>query len=557
VDSTQFLIRALVADRLISDADAARAKERAAKSDGDILAALVEMGAITSRKLAINRAKLCEYPYVDLANYDIAIKNSNLIPRTIAEKFGVFPLFIVEGLATVGMIDPLNLHAIDQARQCLKIEVDPVLCEPVQLRALIARAYNLGRTHEKNETVDPATLTTGQEPVVAAANQILTGAIDAGASDVHISPDEKDLILRYRVDGVLHRQQGPAKSMHAALAQRLKVLAGLDLTQTRKPQDGKFRFGDSLNAVDVRLSTTPTIHGENVVMRLLRPGRAIGSLADLNMPRDIELAYQACIHSPHGMILVTGPTGSGKTTTLYTALNVLNDPSRNIMTIEDPVEIRLPLVRQIQVNHDIGLTFASALRSMLRQDPDVMLVGEIRDEETARIAFQAALTGHLVFSTLHTNDAIGTLARLTDLAVPTFAINGALLASIAQRLVRRVCTECAAPDAANPALLAAFSITADERAKLKRGPGCRVCLNSGYRGRVGVFEFLRFTNVMRALVERRAPHEQIRVAAIAEGFRDMLSDGLAKAIAGITTLDEVSRLRAAEECDTPRSRAAA
>jgi type II secretory ATPase GspE/PulE/Tfp pilus assembly ATPase PilB-like protein len=388
---------------------------------------------------------------------------------------------------------------------------------------------------------------------VAAVNQILSFAVDAGASDIHINPDEAELLLRYRVDGVLQSQQGPPRSVHTSIVQRLKVLAKLDLTQTRRPQDGKFRFTHRGENVDVRLSLIPTIHGENVVMRVLRSASKIGPVSGLGMPAEMTKWYEEAIERPHGMILVTGPTGSGKTTTLYTALNHLNSPSRNIITIEDPVEIRLPVIRQVQANADVGLSFAAALRSVLRQDPDVVLVGEIRDQETAKIAVQAALTGHLVLSTLHTNDAVGALARLKDFDVPNFAVNSALLCVIAQRLVRRLCDGCAAPE--DDALLQVAIPPSVRNTSFKKAVGCSACRNTGYKGRMGVFEMFRLTPGIRRLIEAEATPTQVAEAAFADGMKLMWEDGLEKAARGLTSLREVVQLRGAGEQETSSNQA--
>ena len=562
LDPAHFLIRSLVDAGDVSEGDLARAAEYATSRGVDRLEGLIGTGAISSQRVAIARAKLCEYSFIDLPRFDIDINNAELMPRSVAEGIVAFPLFMIDGTATVGMVDPLDLQNIDRIRRILKCDVDPVVCDPEQLKALISRAYSIAGTHgyaggESGENDD---LTTGDEPIVAAVNQILAAAIRVGASDVHINPDEHDLHLRYRVDGVLAPQQAPAHSAHAGIVQRLKVMARLDLTQTRRPQDGKFRFTDGEARVDVRLSLIPTIHGENVVMRLLRSASAIGSIDDLQMPTEMGRAFAELIDKPHGMILVTGPTGSGKTTTLYTGLSRLNSPERNVMTIEDPVEIRLPLIRQVQVNADVGLTFASALRSILRQDPDVVLVGEIRDEETARIAVQAAMTGHLVFSTLHTNDAIGAIARLRDFGLPPFAINSALLAVVAQRLVRQVCPQCTRQDHVAAQRLAAVGLGPEDGNRFFRGPGCPKCGNSGYRGRVGVFEMLTMSPGVYRGVEAAATSAALREVATADGFRSMWYDGLAKAFAGITSFEEVSRLHRSfddqTEAETPAREAA-
>lgn len=532
--------------------DVERAAEQARVTGVSVPEALVAIGVLSSRVLAISRAKITEYPFVDLAAFAVDITNAELLPRAVSERFSAFPLFIIDGLATVAMVDPLNLQAIDLIRGTLKRDVDLVICDPEQLRALIAKAYSLSRVKSEGPAApseQDADLTTGDEPIVAAVNQILASAMELGASDVHIGPDEHDLHLRYRIDGVLLPQQGPAKAAHGGIVQRLKVMAKLDLTQSRKPQDGKFRFTHQGQYVDVRLSLIPTIHGENVVMRLLRSAAAIGPISSLGMPDDISKAYEEYVHRPHGMILVTGPTGSGKTTTLYTALNAINSPDTNILTIEDPVEIRLPLVRQMQANADVGVTFASALRAFLRQDPDVILVGEIRDPETARIAVQAALTGHLVFSTLHTNDAVGAIPRLRDFELPLFAINAALLCTMAQRLVRRVCPQCAAPESADTAPPRGFGIRPSDMPSFVKGAGCAACKSTGYKGRLGVYEMLRMTPAVQNVVERGGTAAELREIAAADGMRLMWQDGLDKARRHLTTVWELSKLRSVAESD--------
>jgi type IV pilus assembly protein PilB len=545
LDTGHFIVRTLLADRVISEQDVTRASEQAKTGGGDVIGALVSLGIVSPRKLAIAKAKICEYPFVDIAAFEIDVRNATLIPRTVAERLQVFPLFCVDGVASVAMLDPLNLQAIDQVRQVLRTDVDPVIVDAEQLRALIARAYSIARTmgEDQGKTGQEEELTTGEEPIVAAVNQILVAAIDASASDVHINPDETDVHLRYRVDGALRQQQGPGRAAHPGIVQRLKVLSKLDLTQTRKPQDGKFRFVHRGEAIDIRLSLIPTIHGENVVMRLLRQGSRLGSIDDLGMPPDVAAVYRDAIFRPHGMILVTGPTGSGKTTTLYTALANLNTPERNIITIEDPVEIRLPMVRQVQVTSEIGLTFASALRSVLRQDPDVILVGEIRDQETAKIAVQAALTGHLVLSTLHTNDAVGAIARLRDLDVPAFAVVNALLCSLAQRLAKRVCEQCAVADPGDARLLASMGLSVKDATGFRIGTGCAACANSGVRGRLGVFEIMRMSHRLQGLTEALASPAQLRAAAIHEGMRSMWHDGLDKARLGHIAARELLKLR--------------
>lgn len=551
LDRDDFVIAALLEEGLVDRAavDAARAGAVSAKQT--VCEALVAQGIVGAQLLAIVRAQTCECAYVELSHYDIAFANSDRLPRQVAESLVAFPLFIIGESVTVGMVDPLDLKAVDQLRALLKKDIDPVLCEPGELRRLIEQAYSLSAAgaEDLGGQASVAALTTGKEPIVAAVNQILAQAVEKRASDVHIGADEHDLHVRLRIDGTLHAQQAPALSAHAAIVRRLKVMGNLDLTQTRRPQDGKFRFTHRERTVDVRLSIIPTVTGENAVLRLLSSAAAIKGFADLGFPAAESEQLQDLMRSPYGMLLVTGPTGSGKTTTVYTALKQLNTPDRHVVTIEDPVEIRLPLLRQVQVNAEIGMTFAGALRSILRQDPDVVFVGEIRDEETARIAVQAALTGHIVLSTLHTNDAAGALPRLRDFNCPAFALNAALLAVIAQRLVRRVCPDCARPAEPDPKLLARFGVGTRD-GQYQRGAGCGKCGNSGFRGRVGIYEMLRLTPAIQRVVESGGDSARVRAAALENGMTPMWVDGLHKAQVGLTTLEEVARVVAVMSAET-------
>lgn len=543
LDQQDFTIAALLEAGHIDREGLDRARAHAAEEGCPITESLVALDLVDARKVTIVQADNCEIPFVDLDQYEINLANSRLLPRTIAESTRSFPIFACEDLVTVGMVDPMDLRAVDQIRAALRTEVDAVFCEPFALGRLIDRAYSLtgnAQTEDRAPGHQQGELTTGKEPIVAAVNQILALALDQGASDVHIGPDEKHLHLRFRVDGKLRQQQGPDLSQHAGLIQRLKVMADLDLTQTRKPQDGKFNFHHMGKSVEARLSILPTVSGENAVIRILNSSSAILDFPDLGFSPAHRDQMLEMLRTPHGMILVTGPTGSGKTTTLYTALKQLNTPDRNIMTIEDPVEIRMPMMRQVQARPEVGLTFAGALRSILRQDPDVVFVGEIRDEETARIAIQAALTGHLVLSSLHTNDAAGAVPRLIDLGCPTFAVNAALLGIVAQRLVRRVCRSCSAPSDVPESMKSL--VPEEARGSLVRGRGCKSCGNTGFTGRTGIYEILRVGPAVRQAVDDGAEIEVIRQAALRDGMLQMWEDGLRKALEGRTTIDEVARV---------------
>ena len=550
VGHDDFVLAALVEEGLVTREAIEQARKHAAESDRSPSEALSALKIIDARTIALVRAQVAEYPFVDPAQFDVNFANTKLLPRSTAETMCAFPLFLVGDIATVGMANPLDLKAVDQLRSMLKIDIEPVLVEAGALHNLIERAYALTAgpreaTTQQADTASDQTLTTGKEPIVAAVNQIIAQGIDLGASDIHIGPDERDLHLRYRIDGSLQPFKGPPIDMHTGLVQRLKVMANLDLTQTRRPQDGKIRYVHNNRTVDIRLSLIPTVCGENVVMRVLASAAGIRGFPELGFPADQTAYFHDVLDAPYGMILVTGPTGSGKTTTLYTALKMLNTADRNIMTIEDPVEIRMPLMRQVQTNAEIGMTFASALRSILRQDPDVVFVGEIRDDETARISVQAALTGHLVLSSLHTNDAAGAIPRLRDLGVPPFAVNAALLCVIAQRLVKRVCPECAKPHSPEKTLLEKFSLKPSD-GRFVRGAGCAKCGNLGVRGRVGIYELLKLTPTVRKLVEKLAPAIEIRRGAVNDGMKEMWHDGLEKAKLGLTTLEDIGRVVAVQ-----------
>lgn len=389
--------------------------------------------------------------------------------------------------------------------------------------------------------------------IVELVDTLVRQAVQKKASDIHIEPDHGMMRIRFRIDGVLHEIGSHAISLQSSLVSRIKVLANLDISEHRLPQDGRFQASVGDKELDLRVSTFPTISGENVVMRLLDKSQIILGLEELGMnPADLD-KLNNFIHRLYGLVLVTGPNGSGKTTTLYSSLNIINSPDKSIATLEDPVEYQLPYVRQTQVDHEAKLTFAEGLRSLLRQDPDVIMVGEIRDRDTAGIAVQAALTGHLVLSTLHTNDAVGALTRLVDMGIEPVLLSAATLGVIAQRLVRKVCENCKEEYAASPETAHEMNLPKDSR--LYRGRGCGQCNNTGYRGRTGIFEVLSIDERVRELLIAKAPFEQILEAARKRGMQSLREDGLEKALAGVTTIEEVIRVTEARrlvEQDTER-----
>jgi len=486
----------------------------------------------------------------------------NAVPEEFARRHGLVPLFKVENELTVAVQDPRDIYAVDELRRITGCRINLVLSDEASIGKAIDKQYpEVARIEEeqrKGGQADQAgTGAEGAVPrevadlqsaaeeqgTVRIVNLILARAIQEGSSDIHLEPAEKKLRVRFRTDGLLKEAMEPPRELHPAITSRLKIMANLDIAEKRAPQDGRFQIAAAGKQLDVRLSTLPTIYGEKIVMRLLNSGQVAVSLDSLGLSPEQRQRFESWIGRPHGMILVTGPTGSGKTTTLYAALNRINTLVRNIVTVEDPVEYRLDLVNQVQVDPKANLTFASGLRSILRQDPDVIMVGEIRDRETAQMAVESALTGHLVLSTLHTNDAPGATVRLVDMGVEPFLISSALVGVVAQRLVRNVCPGCPesyvlGEDALplDPALAGLAGRT------LRRGSGCAECGYSGYRGRIGVYELMEISPAVREAIRSRASGDQVKALALSDGFRTMRQEGLRRVIEGATTLEELLRV---------------
>ncbi len=489
-----------------------------------------------------------DIPHVNLTTYLIDQKIIESIPPTTAKRYGVIPLFLVENSLSIAMVDPFDIKAIDEVRSKSGYDVQVMVATPTEIEAAITQYYGISGTLdellsavEKPKTAVESQMTmTEDAPVTKLVNLLVMQAAEERASDVHIDPEENRVRVRYRIDGILHESSSPPSHLHAAISSRIKVMAELDIAETRIPQDGRFSYTFEGRQIDVRVSTYPSIYGEAIVMRLLDKKAALISLTDLGFSDDNLKLFEASIKRPYGIILVTGPTGSGKTTTLYSTLNHINSPELNIMTIEDPVEYELPGIRQAQVNVKAGLVFANALRSMLRQDPDVILVGEIRDSETAKVAIEAALTGHLVFSTLHTNDAPGALTRLTDMGVEPFLTSSATAAVMAQRLLRKICNNCKEEIKVPAELIKEFEILKGKT--LYHGKGCKACHNTGYLGRTSIFEIFAVSEPIRQLVIARESTSKIRELAIKQGMRPLRDDGLLKVANGVTTLDEVLRV---------------
>jgi len=530
------------------------------KTNDKLAGIVVRLGFMTEEQMMHAQSLHYRIPSVKFPE-SIAAEILRLVPGAIARKHEVLPIGRSAGALTLAMVDPTNLSAVDDVAFRTGMRVFPVICLPSVLRAAIETSYDHARKglasalSDAEAEVAPEELHEGinlnelrasadQVPVVRLVNMILLEGIQRGASDIHLEPEEKTLHVRYRVDGLLQDVMTPAKKLEPAIVSRLKIMANLDIAERRLPQDGRIKFREASREIDFRVSIIPALFGESVVLRILDKSALKLDLAQLGFdPRGLE-QFQKAIKSPHGMIVVTGPTGSGKTTTLYSALSAVNTPDIHVLTLEDPVEYNLPRVNQVQVNDEIGLTFSTALRSFLRHDPDVILVGEIRDQETAGIANRAALTGHLVFTTLHTNDAASTVARLLDMGIPPFLLASSLRLIVAQRLIRKVCGECKRSYEVDEATLAEHGYVSRGVGKvtLYRARGCAACTHTGLKGRMAIYEILPITREIKDCVLQAAPPAEICKVAHDQGMKTLRESALEKLIAGLTTLEEVLRV---------------
>jgi type IV pilus assembly protein PilB len=546
----------LVAEDLITQdqLDAGLAEQSASgKPLGRIF---VERGQLSEVDLARAMAAQAGLEFVDLADYPVDRVAIGLIPEPVARRYRALPIGWSEGRLVVAMADPTNVFALDDIHALTKAEVQAVVVTKDQLLEALDRFHRLegeagevaqiaadsviaaDETRQAREAVDEA-------PIVRFVNLLITQAVADRASDIHVEPAESDLRIRFRVDGVLHEVMRSPRSIQAGVISRLKIMADINIAERRLPQDGRMSLTVGGRTVDLRVATHPTVHGEKVVLRILDTSQARLDLADLGFRAEALRRYEACYRKPYGTILVTGPTGSGKSTTLYATLNLLNQEDRNIITVEDPVEYRLAGVNQIQVNPRAGLTFAAALRSILRADPDIILVGEIRDRETAVIAIEAALTGHLVLSTLHTNDAASTPMRLIEMGVEPFLVTSALDCVVAQRLARRLCDRCKEPYQPSPAELAEADWPAaelGERPQLYRPVGCPACSRTGYRGRLAIQEVMVLSEEIERMTVERYSSDDVKKTAVSQGMEPLREDGLRKVAQGLTSLEEVFRV---------------
>ena len=552
------IIDVLVSTRLLKPEQLQEALKLQQARGGSLQKILVERGFVKERDLLAAVSQELNIPPISLSRLKIDPAVKTLISRDLATQYQVVPISRIGQTLTVAMADPLNIFALDNLTNATGLTVNPLLASTKDIQEAIDLNYGIGveesvRALAKKRDAEAAqapalgveaSLDLSQEaPVVRFTNALLTRSVRMRASDLLIEPMETRVRVRYRVDGILQEVEAPPKHLQEAVVSRIKVMAELNIAERRLPQDGHFSFKVDDTAIDFRVSVLPCSFGENVVLRILDKSQVKLDINDLGFaPADLEI-LRRCADAPHGLILTTGPTGSGKTTTLYAMLKYIDRPEKNLVTVEDPVEFELGGINQVNTRSDIGLTFSKALRSILRQDPDVIMVGEIRDAETADMAIKSALTGHLVLSTLHTNSAAGTIVRLTNMGVEPFLINSCLRVVIAQRLVRRVCAKCTQPYRPPPALAEKVGLVdaQGQPLELARGAGCQDCGQSGYRGREVAAEVLTLTPEVRELILRRAQEREIEAAAKKTGLNTVREHALQKVRKGVTTLEEVFR----------------
>jgi type IV pilus assembly protein PilB len=557
----------LVAEKLISTDQLQRALAEQKGGADKLGTILVRLNFITEDSLVSFLSKQYAMPAITVAQVDPDPDVLKLVPEQIAKKHSVLPIKRIGNVLTLAMADPTNVFALDDVGFMTGLQIQPVVASEAAIRKAFERLYETGASvndmiSELEEAdTDVEVVEDGEAafskadvfdlkesadeaPVVRLINMILTDAIRRGASDIHLEPYEKVFRVRFRIDGVLHEIMTPPKRLEAALTSRVKIMATMDIAERRLPQDGRIKLRYHQREIDFRVSTLPTIFGEKTVMRILDKEALQLDLGALGFdPWSLE-QFSKAIHSPYGMILITGPTGSGKTTTLYSAIHTINSPDINIMTAEDPVEYNLKGVNQVQVNDEIGRTFAACLRSFLRQDPDVILVGETRDLETAQIGIRAALTGHLVLSTLHTNDCPSTPARLLDMGIPPFLVSSSLQLILAQRLGRKICKDCKEPYEANEEILVPYGHVSQGLGTVNfyKGKGCQTCNFTGMKGRVAIYEVMPVTTELRDLMLRNATTAEIRDTACSQGMKTLRQNALQKVVDGVTTVEEVLRV---------------
>ncbi len=565
---------ALVEDGLLSANQVEELLQQQKKEGTRLFKLILEKAYVSEQDMAVSMGRVLNTPPINLARIAIPLEISELLPRELAHNHKIVAVSRLENKLFLAMADPLNVLAIDDVKRITKLEVAPLIApeksivdklnnidaaKSGSMEDIIQDARKKGEAATDDENVeisrdtveevnlDQLAASSEEAPVIKLANLILVQAVKDRASDVHIEPFEKGLRLRYRIDGVLMDATPPPKQMQLALASRFKIMSSLDIAERRLPQDGRMRIRVGGKDYDLRVSIMPTVHGEKIVLRLLDKSNLSASIDKLGLDSDTFQQFKIAVDAPHGLILVTGPTGSGKTTTLYSALNELNNPIYNIITVEDPVEFQIPGINQVPVKKEIGLTFANALRSILRQDPDIIMIGEIRDTETAEIAIEAALTGHQVLSTMHCNDAPGAIARLDDMGIAPFLISSSVILACAQRLMRRICSHCKEPVTYPAKMYSDLNIDPSifDGVTLFRGRGCDRCKNSGYAGRLAIIEAMTISDEIRKLVIARANTREMGKIAIGQGMRTLRMVALDRVRDGISTLEQVLVLTAA------------
>jgi type IV pilus assembly protein PilB len=558
---------ALVEDGLLTQKQVEELLEQQKKQGTRLLKLVVEKNYISEIDMVVSMGRVLNTPPINLSRIQIPPDLVNLIPKEIAHNHKVIPVSRLESRLFLAMADPLNVLALDDVKRITKLEVSPMIASEKSIidklnnvdtrsgsmEEIIEAQKRAEQDSDEADSVEQVAVisddlteeqlkdSTQEAPVIRLANLILVQAVKDRASDIHIEPFEKSVRLRYRVDGALMDATPPPKNLQVPLMSRLKIMSNLNIAERRLPQDGRMRIKVASKDIDLRVSFLPTVHGEKCVLRVLDKGNLSASIEKLGMDQETFRRFKAAVDAPHGLILVTGPTGSGKTTTLYSALNELNNPDYNIVTVEDPVEFQIPGINQVPVNKDIGLTFASSLRSILRQDPDILMIGEIRDSETAEIAVEAALTGHQVLSTMHCNDAPGAIARLDDMGIAPFLISSSVILACAQRLMRRICPMCKEPVTYPPRMFEDLSIDPKsfQGATLYRGRGCERCKNTGYSGRTAIIEVMTITDELRKMVIERKSAMEIGKMAVAQGMRTLRMVSLDKVKEGVSTLEQV------------------
>jgi type IV pilus assembly protein PilB len=549
---------------LISDEEIEGILKIQKETGEDLQKIIVEQGILKEDEMMEALAEEIGVRYVDISNMEIDPTVVVLIPEEMARRHQIIAIDKIEEKLIVAMANPLDVFAYDELKIRLGFSIEAVLANSENINSALDEVFGVTEEWDQvigqienmpvdiveeggKETDISADIEKEEVPIIALVNLMLLRSVREKASDIHIEPlGEEELRVRFRIDGVLQDIMSIPRHLHAAIVSRIKIMSDLDIAERRLPQDGRIQVQVSGRRINVRVSIIPTVNGESAVLRILDPSSILLDLNILGFTGDIIQKYTSLIRQSNGVILVTGPTGSGKSTTLYTTLNMLNSTEKKIMTIEDPVEYRLKGINQVQAKSKIGLTFSAGLRSFLRQDPDIMLVGEIRDKETAEIAVQAALTGHLVLSTLHTNDAPSSIIRLIDMGVEPFLISSSVIGVMAQRLVRKICMHCKKEVKLTSEIMKIFEEynLSREEIKLYKGEGCRFCNGTGYKGRLGIFELIKITDTLRNLITGSAPLEKIREVALREGMHTLKEDGLRKVGRGITTLEEVIRVTA-------------